>query len=110
MAYNAPTSRVLAFSGQSATTWAWDGTTWTKLNPTNQPAARTGQSVAIGPTGHVVMFGGDDVTSGMLYNDLWQWKSGTWNQVSASGPAARDSFGMSYDATRDQTLIFGGLP
>src|SRR5262249_1951168 len=50
MAYDAINRRVIMFGGAAQSvasvtnneTWAWNGTTWTLLNPTTKPGARAG--------------------------------------------------------------------
>src|ERR1700676_876393 len=61
----------------------------------------------------VVLFGGIDSSvftpSPNYSNETWTWDGSTWTQQSpANNPPARCCFGMAYDATRGQMVIFGG--
>lgn len=60
--------------------------------------------------GKVVLFGGNGIAGdeqGFL-GDTWEW-DGSWKRVADSGPEARSSVAMAYDATRRETILFGGV-
>src|SRR5439155_5081719 len=51
-------------------TWAWDGRTWTQLNPTDSPAPRYGHGIATdAATGHAILFRSPD---------SWMWDGTNW--------------------------------
>jgi hypothetical protein len=78
MAYDAATSTVVLFGGDTLLrdTWTWDGSTWTKQAPASSPPGRFGASMAYdAATGNVVLFGGNKGGPRPL-NDTWTWGSG----------------------------------
>jgi N-acetylneuraminic acid mutarotase len=116
---DASTNKLIMFggvgmSGQLNDTWAYDPTanTWTDLQPSGTvPDARAGQSMAYDPsTGKVIMFGGFGSAS---LNDTWAYDPGanTWTDLKPSGtlPPARNNFSLSYEASLDQVVAFGGF-
>src|SRR5215813_13620215 len=116
MAYDAATGTVVMFGGltggnvhQIGGTWVWDGSTWTKRSPADNPPIRHGGSMAYdAATGTVVMFGG--YGSGRLA-DTWVWNGSTWiRQFPATSPPARYEASMSYDAATKNAVLFGGSP
>jgi hypothetical protein len=55
----------------------------------------------------VIVFAGG--VGGADENSTWAWTGTDWTQLQpAKSPAARESFGMAYDAASRQLLIFGG--
>jgi hypothetical protein len=59
----------------------------------------------------VVMFGGDSLTSGVLYlNETWVWDGLNWTQLNpVHSPQARSNPGMAYDLLRDRIVLLGGV-
>ncbi len=53
----------------------------------------------------LVIFGG---YTGRYVADTWQWDGGAWTRFDGSGPPARNSPAMVYDAARSQIVMFGG--
>jgi hypothetical protein len=78
-AYNS----VYGDAGYFDDTWAWNGTTWTRLSPSTVPHGREGPAMAWDPAvGAIVMFGGEyssETGSGHL-NDTWTWDGSDWTQ------------------------------
>jgi sugar lactone lactonase YvrE len=116
MAYDSAHGQVVFFGGlpgdasstRLSETWLWDGTTWTQANPAISPPARDGQAMVYDPVhGQIVLFGGIGVSSNVL-SDTWLWNGTTWTQVSGTGPSARYSANMVYDAATSNVLLFGG--
>ena len=79
MAYDPATATVVLFGGggttsgsDTADTWTWDGTTWTRQHPAVHPSARFDPAMAHdAATGTVVLFGGGN--RGNLFGDTWTW-------------------------------------
>ena len=69
MAYDADSNQVVLFGGFNndedggswlGDTWAWNGTSWTQLDPANSPVAREGASMAYDSHSEtLVLFGGE---------------------------------------------------
>jgi hypothetical protein len=89
MTYDAATGNVVLFGGAGPAgkapgtdcvfgdTWTWNGTTWTKQDPTTSPRARSNAAMAYDAAeGAAVMFGGYDETSCSAEQSLaqtWTW-------------------------------------
>jgi MYXO-CTERM domain-containing protein len=98
-----------------ADTWEWNGTTWTQLFPATNPGARDSFSITYDSARQVtVLFGGEKCSNGACttftnLNDTWEWNGSTWAKVTtAAAPAVRLGAGMTYDAARGVTTLFGG--
>lgn len=115
-------------SGSSKTlqddTWLWDGSGWTKVNPTEKPPAAYGGQMAFdGQT--AVLYGGNagsvtkeytstgtKVTKSVTHDDssplLWKWNRETKSWSSTAGPEDYGRWGqaMAYDGRR--VVMFGG--
>lgn len=120
-AYDATAKRMLIFAGTNNETaatghlsdlWAFDGSTWTELQPTGGPP-----SVRRVPAGGFdavrrrwVIFGGTDET--VDRGDAWllDVASLTWTQLAPSGePSPRGFSSSGYDPTTDSYFVVGGL-
>jgi hypothetical protein len=81
IAFDADSRLIIVFGGwggdlgqDSDQTWSWDGTNWVQLSPARSPAARDSMGMAYDPNNHqVVMFGGEDVSTGKEMRDTWTW-------------------------------------
>ena len=116
MAYDPKGNRVLLFSGAARTpsmvtyndTWAWDGTNWTRLNPTTVPRERAGARMATDTARkRIVMFGGRYDTNAYL-GDTWEWDGTDWIERSAPIPYEREEFGLAPDPVSGSLILFGG--
>jgi hypothetical protein len=121
LAYDASDGYILAFGtydGACATltnqTWEFSSGTWTNLTA-GLPAAPMGvQGAAIagmGPTGGVVLFGGDcwGCPGTGFPTVTWRYLSGEWTDLpSAVGPSGRSDASFVYDASASEGLLFGG--
>lgn len=92
----------LAFS-QCAPTWIQRVVTG--------PSAREDARMVYDPVSEkVILFGGANYTSGLRYNDTWEWNGASWTQRFPTGtlPPARSGQGMTYDSSRSRIVMFGG--
>lgn len=100
-------------------TWEWDPVqaTWTELSGSaNKPSQRFGHSLAFDDNRKkMVLFGGVDMASKGLINDLWEWDPTTadWT-IRLAGTEAGVPTGRSYasliaDATRSRLVMLGGV-
>ena len=93
-------------------TWEWDGNTWTQKFPQNSPSARWAHCMAWDSlTGHVILFGGDDVATlpGNSQNDTWSYDGTDWTQLSpATSPGNRSYSNCATDVVRQRIVLFGG--
>jgi hypothetical protein len=117
------TAQVVLFGGDQAyrttgpddvigSTWTWDGTTWTKQQPTAAPSPRTGAAMVYDTaTGQLLLFGGSrhPFTGGGYLGDTWTWDGTTWTQLHpATSPPARHNADLIYDAASNEVILFGG--
>jgi hypothetical protein len=86
-AYDPVSSQVLLFGGDpgngnppSAGTWAWTGTTWTRLAPAFSPGGRAYGSMTWNTgNGRIVLFGGSSNGLDSQYpHSTWEWNGRTW--------------------------------
>jgi hypothetical protein len=117
MVYDAARGGVILFGGTGkrafGDTWRWDGTDWTLLHPGLRPAPRSVAGVAYDAAhSDVVLWGGWGARHGGPLRDLrstWTWDGMTWtNRQPAHFPSRRELPGMTFDAGRDQVVLFGG--
>ena len=91
--------------------WGWDGATWRVVSP-GGPDVRTLGGVAY-DSGRdaVVTFGGWIVSgrSGSYYDDTWEWDGADWQSKEVEGPGLRHHVQLAYDASRKQTVLYGGF-
>jgi hypothetical protein len=119
MVYDSATRRIVLFGGATGTwpiqnplndTWEWDGTSWTRRNPTTSPSARSSHAMAYDAVSQqIVLFGGNTGGYGYL-RDTWAWNGSNWSQNQATtGPASRSSHAMVWDVARQRVVLFGGV-
>lgn len=85
-------------------TWAWDGTTWSRLSPANAPPANDGgQAIALDPTtGRLLMLDGAQT---------WSWDGSNWQKLADSlpGPTPNIDGGvLAGDPVTRQAIYVGG--
>jgi hypothetical protein len=110
LAYVAASGTVVLFGGD-ATTWTWNGTTWTEQHPATSPPARELPYMAYdAATSTVVLFGGAVAPRQCPVGDTWTWNGTTWTeQAPAHHPSARSGGAMVYDAATGNVVLFGGF-
>jgi hypothetical protein len=101
-------------AGEAASTpgkvWGWDGITW-KVVSQGGPDVRTlGGVVYDSDRARVVTFGGwlFSGNSSKYYGDTWEWDGTNWQQQEDRAPGIRHHVQMAYDASRKQTVLYGG--
>jgi len=74
--------KVMMFGGKSLTEqyldeqWAWDGTTWTKIEAGNRPSPRMNVGLDSDPsTNRLTLFGG---YAGLFHSELWSFDGSSW--------------------------------
>lgn len=122
MAYDSARGVTVLFGGYDGTwlgdTWEWDGFVWMKVddgdpNGITSPAPRAVMGMVYDSAdGVVLMYGGAaGSAASSQFEDLWQWNGTAWTMLRQSpgeSPGARSFFGMTYDAVRGVTVLFGG--
>jgi len=100
----------MAGSSLSNETWIWSGTTWTKLAPKVNPAARMRSAGAYDlGRNRFVLFGGSSGLSSGLMNDTWEFDGTNWTQIKTlAAPSPRNDTGMAYDVARRRIVLLGG--
>ncbi len=112
LAYDRHRGRTVLFGGLDATTWEWDGASWTGIDAVGPtPLARNDSALAYdGDQELTWMFGGQSV-DGTRLRDLWSWDGVAWEQhhYDGPGPEARRGHEMVYDASRSRLVVHGGI-
>ena len=96
----------------SAETWEYDGSDWTQITTANSPSGRLNPTMVWESSrGRILLFGGDTTTGGGgENNETWTYDGTDWTQIiTATSPTPRYWHSMSYDSTRDRTVVFGGF-
>jgi len=119
LAWDANRRRTVLFAGSDSSnaplgdTWEWDGTRWTRRDPTSSaPVPRSGHVMAHDPARErTVLFGG--VVAGWIKNDTWEWDGRAWTNLTPSPlpstwPPVLERPGFAFDAVRGRALLFGG--
>ncbi|HEV8049005.1 MAG TPA: PKD domain-containing protein [Thermoplasmata archaeon] len=111
MVWDPALQSVVLFGGLGAdnSTWAFRAGQWKELPTTVAPAPRRLYSLAWdGRDNAVLLFGGlsDSNTSSTLFNDTWEFKSGSWTERHpAVAPAAQTGAAMAFDPDLDKVLL-----
>ncbi|WP_437971077.1 kelch repeat-containing protein [Sorangium sp. So ce260] len=94
MAYDSRRAR--AVTEVDKQTWEYDGTAWVDVGPAPSTMSLMAFDAARG------------VTVALSGTATWTWDGASWQQVMVDGPtSARDS-AMTYDASRERVVRFGG--
>ena len=96
-------------------TWEWSPAAgkWTNRTGTGTaPGARAGASLVYDSTENIFVLFGGRTTSGVNYEDTWEWDptGGAWTDRTGAGnhPSARGQHGMVYQKSTGKLLLFGG--
>jgi hypothetical protein len=115
LAYDAATSQLVLFGGESGITnfddtWVWTGSDWIEQTPSTSPAAQFGATMGNDPaTSQLVLFGSVDPRTNTLLGETWEWTGTDWNQLSPStSPSPRQFSSLTYDSSTNQLVLFGG--
>jgi len=120
MAFDVATNNTVALIGRCCNnyscydeTWAWDGLSWTKLNPASSPPDRCDTTMVYDDAiKKVVLWGGHQITlyNTTYYTDTWTWDGTTWSQVPTTpAPGTNSLYGtLAYDWATGKAVLFGG--
>ncbi len=91
-------------------TWAWDGASWSLLQPNSRPAPRAYFHMTQDPNRNtLVLFGGWNNAPSLSFGDTWEFDGQDWTDVTPTGgPARRNSARLAYDASRARIVLYGG--
>jgi len=102
-------------------TWTFVHGQWTQQHPSVSPPARAAAGLVYDARdGYVLLVDGEQFRTltyaptntyiGADFNDSWAYSGGNWTQLHpADNPSARDSVGITYDATLGEVVLFGGF-
>ena len=100
-----------AAASDRASTWSWNGTSWSRL-ATSGPSARHDASMVYDASRQrVVLYGGrsGSFPNEVLLTDTWEWNGASWSKAADSGPSSRVHQHMAYDRARSRTVLYGGF-
>lgn len=119
--YDPRLGAAVIFGGQvySATqlvndTWEFSAGTWTNITATSgtAPGGRRGPTMAYDPTyGIDVLFGGNNYSYGITYNDTWALAAGHWVNITpflSASLAPRFLAVSTFDPSLGGVVVFGG--
>ena len=90
-------------------TWTWDGTTWLEVNTAPEGLNSREKAMGAFDLGQeaLVVFGGRDEMTDILYGDTWLWANGNWRDFSdlENAPSARRGSAMVYDFVGQRTHL-----
>jgi hypothetical protein len=116
MTYDSKRDRIVLFGGSQNgrmmnDTWEWDGTSWINVS-SEGPSPRFPAGFTYDPVnGYVLLFGGHNLEgqAGTTFGDTWTWDGANWQEVSTTGPSARDGARTVFIPTDGKVLLFGGV-
>jgi hypothetical protein len=86
------------------------GGSWNEQKPANLPACFSGGSLAYLPDAKLVIATGGICTSSPTTEDVVAWDGTDWHPVTATNtPARLFDAAVTYDQSRQTTLVFGGV-
>ena len=103
---------IIPAAASLAETWETDGLAWAHMADVSAGGRDHHAMVYDGARGRTVLFGGGMKVPAQPYRwreDTWEWDGMSWKQVAMKGPGARGLAGMTYDSSRKQVVLFGGL-
>lgn len=120
-AWDSTNNRILLFGGFALTCtgavsdtndlWAFDGTGWTKINPSDTPPGprRYHNTVWDTKNNRLLMFGG--TSFGVYKDELWSYDGVRWTKLNPVGtiPTPRAYHAACWDPVNNRMLIFGGF-
>src|SRR5262249_54443286 len=91
-------------------TWESEGPDGIRMPPGAPPPARQKAALAYDSLrAHTVLFGGQNILTGIAFADTWEYDGANWVRVTTStSPPARAGHGLVYDAGRDRVVLVGG--
>jgi hypothetical protein len=121
-AYDESRGVTVLFGGPDASTWEFDGASWTRVEATTVPPPRFGHRMVYDDVRRrVLMYGGKWLAGGtpVTHNDLWAYDGSDWRLIpTRTAPAPRawgsiapgdpPTFGLAFDSARDRLVLFGG--
>lgn len=109
--YDTDRKKMVVLCYDAATTYEFDGSTWTKLaDLKTKPQARRFSAMVYDPTQKkTVLFGGYDETTARYQDRTWLWDGTAWAEQKNKKPTARSLASMWYDATQKKVIVYGGL-
>jgi Dockerin type I domain len=106
--YYPPTSTAVLYLYEGDT-WTWNGSNWARANVVSPPPRYGSVYVYDAAIAKVVMYSGTECLPD--YDDQWLWDGTLWTQIDLGDkfPPQRTYAGMSFDTTRNQSVMFSGV-
>ena len=120
MAYDTIDSELVLFGGTNGVavlndTWAFDGSTWTHVQPSVSPSPRDFSMMAYEPLdGYVLLVGGTTTAPGIsptVASDTWEFRGGYWVNITsqlAIAPPPTTGATLTWDLQDSELVLSGG--
>ncbi|MFI5414152.1 MAG: hypothetical protein ACHQ16_00540 [Candidatus Lutacidiplasmatales archaeon] len=91
-------------------TWVLSAGSWQLAHPAGTPDPLLGAAMAYdSTTRQMILFGGQDSSTGLIVNDTWSFSGGNWTRVDPGfGPSIRFGAQLADDPADHAMLLFGG--
>ena len=120
MVYDPDNKLVVVFGGYGngshlGDTWILNTTmnNWVEMHPSVAPSPRAATIMLYDPDQkQMILFGGFAFGHSIVSNETWSYSyaSNTWTNLQPkNAPSERASYGMAYDSTRKNMVLFGGF-
>ncbi|HEY5949762.1 MAG TPA: DUF4215 domain-containing protein, partial [Kofleriaceae bacterium] len=113
-AYDPVRRKVVLFGGNCGTgceladTWEWDGRRWSSVAASTPPPVRAGHVLDYDTLARTTrLYGGD--TSSTAYTDVYNYNGSGWSLQSSAGRTSAKGATMSFDASANRLVTFGGV-
>ena len=120
MVYDPDNKLLVVFGGYGngthlGDTWILNTTRndWVEMHPSVAPSPRAATTMLYDPDQQqMILFGGFAFGHSIVSNETWaySYSRNTWTNLEPkNAPSERASYGMAYDSTRKQMVLFGGF-
>ena len=97
--YDSARGRFVVYGGS---TWEFDGSTWSRRYPSQQPTPAFSCGMAYDPIRQQSVLFGD------ANPETWTWNGNNWTLAATSGPAPRVGPALTWNDSRGTVMLFGG--
>lgn len=89
--------------------WRWDGAGWSLVSSETGPDAVSLAAAAFDTERNVMIVHGGNLGRDARSGATWEWDGRRWRQSEGADPGPWDHHAASYDASRREMVVFGGV-